>query len=906
MHFPSRHEKWLILAFLAAITIFFYWKVLFTNHFMFPGDAATFFYPYLSFVHEEMRHFHLPLWDPYAMSGFPIIGDPESQIFYPINWLFVVIHPFGELPYKLVECQEILHFCLAGLFMYLLARTFVHSKAAALCSGLLFMFSGAMVVHTQHLASIDAMAWFPLIFLFARRGLLYEDLFFTVSAGVIFGVQILAGHWQHSAYLGVLLLLYFAYEAFFGPDRAHLWPRWILGLLIIGGVGAALAMVQIIPTHELGDLSVRSYLNYSDITVGNERRFLYTLFLPNFYGGLNGVPAWSGLTFNYVFLSVPGCLLGLLGLIETVRRRNFFWLGLILLCTEISYGNQGHLGNAIYHTPILNLFRNPNTFFDVANFALCLMVALGADALFSRSLPPLLLKYLPASLTLLLLSAIIAGLVIRLGDRIQGWYHMLAVLALVCVAIIAMLQNKLPLIALQGSILGLMLFQLFFYQMNQVFNAYPQDPRKHVSRDFALGQTKVVQFLRADRGEDFRMAAIAGPVWSDSGPNVWGIRGIYGWNPITIRRYDEYIRGFTNVENYATPWGGPDTNLQSSMLDLLGAKYVLVGDSDLEQKFGLPQSEKFESIFTGWDSLDGYRNKNYLSRAWFFQKAYVLPDEEQVFALMASNWFDGRKTLLMEAKDAGHATLVESQSTLRLDLKQATVSKGDSIGDLLCANPIPMLAGWANHKDDWLRYEIPAITQAGSYVLLMKYSAAQRPTPSLEVAVNSGDNLQRSGPITVPGTIEWRCDRSRTVDLGRFELTPGRNQLKIISRIPSDIHIYAFWLIRLPAEESNTTGAFSFSNYSVSENRISFHSQQDRGGFVMLNEINYPGWEGNVDGNPVPIIQGDGIFRVVSVPAGSHDLEFRFWPTHFTIGAAISIMTLALYFIFAIARLRSR
>ncbi|PYV84966.1 MAG: hypothetical protein DMG05_23655, partial [Acidobacteria bacterium] len=109
--------------FLAGLTLFFYWKVLFTNRAMFPWDAVSFFYPYLSFVHEELRHGRLPLWDPYVLSGYPIIGDPEGQIFYPLTWLLVLVHPFSELPYRLVEIQEIVHFFLAGLFMYYLARS---------------------------------------------------------------------------------------------------------------------------------------------------------------------------------------------------------------------------------------------------------------------------------------------------------------------------------------------------------------------------------------------------------------------------------------------------------------------------------------------------------------------------------------------------------------------------------------------------------------------------------------------------------------------------------------------------------------------------------------------------------------------------------------------------------------
>ena len=131
------------------------------------------------------------------------------------------------------------------------------------------------------------------------------------------------------------------------------------------------------------------------------------LFRSNYFGGLNGVLQWYpyDLSFNYVFLTVPGCLLALLGLLETIRRRNFFWLGAILLFIELSFGRFGHLAPILVRTPILNSFRNAATFFDLANFGLCLMAAVGAKSLFSLELPQRIRKYLPAGLAVLLLAA---------------------------------------------------------------------------------------------------------------------------------------------------------------------------------------------------------------------------------------------------------------------------------------------------------------------------------------------------------------------------------------------------------------------------------------------------------------------------------------------------------------------
>ena len=74
-----RWVDWRIAALLLALNIFFYWKIIFTRQVMFPWDAGDFFYPYLAYVHEELRHFRLPLWLPYAFSGFPSLPIRKAR-----------------------------------------------------------------------------------------------------------------------------------------------------------------------------------------------------------------------------------------------------------------------------------------------------------------------------------------------------------------------------------------------------------------------------------------------------------------------------------------------------------------------------------------------------------------------------------------------------------------------------------------------------------------------------------------------------------------------------------------------------------------------------------------------------------------------------------------------------------
>ena len=58
--------------------------------------------------------------------------------------------------------------------------------------------------------------------------------------------------------------------------------------------------------------------------------------------------------------------------------------------------------------------------------------------------------------------------------------------------------------------------------------------------------------------------------------------------------------------------------------------------------------------------------------------------------------------------------------------------------------------------------------------------------------------------------------------------------------------------------------------------RVDADFQQD--GFLVLADVNYPGWSAFVDGARVPLLQADYAFRAVRVPAGNHTVEFRYEP----------------------------
>ena len=63
-------------------------------------------------------------------------------------------------------------------------------------------------------------------------------------------------------------------------------------------------------------------------------------------------------------------------------------------------------------------------------------------------------------------------------------------------------------------------------------------------------------------------------------------------------------------------------------------------------------------------------------------------------------------------------------------------------------------------------------------------------------------------------------------------------------------------------------------------------------GMVILADSYYPGWQATVDGRSAPIWEAYGAIRGVVVPAGDHQVEFRFRPGSVYLGAGLFLLGL--------------
>lgn len=175
-----------------------------------------------------------PWWDPWTLGGRPFLANLQAQVFYPPNWIHLVL----DLPWAL-SLFLAGHLLLGGLGARRLALALGVSEAAALLAGSAYLAGGFLVSLTDLTNQLCTAAWLPWTWLAAltygrRPG---PRALAAWSACVL--ASLLGAAPQHAA-LGGLASLVFAALATRseGGDRLG-WRRSVAA----GALAAALALL---------------------------------------------------------------------------------------------------------------------------------------------------------------------------------------------------------------------------------------------------------------------------------------------------------------------------------------------------------------------------------------------------------------------------------------------------------------------------------------------------------------------------------------------------------------------------------------------------------------------------------------------------------------------------------------
>ncbi|MBC7926380.1 MAG: hypothetical protein H7039_12050, partial [Bryobacteraceae bacterium] len=133
------------LAVLAACTVCIYWKITLTSQFTWL-DSPDLAYQVLPWMQESARQWqsgHFPLWDPHHWGGYPLVGQSQPGILFPLNWLLWSTPMLdGHLKLTWVNWYYALIHYFGCVFCYALCRDRSLSPTASVAAGVTFGLGG--------------------------------------------------------------------------------------------------------------------------------------------------------------------------------------------------------------------------------------------------------------------------------------------------------------------------------------------------------------------------------------------------------------------------------------------------------------------------------------------------------------------------------------------------------------------------------------------------------------------------------------------------------------------------------------------------------------------------------------------------------------------------------------------
>lgn len=373
----------LCLAALAAAVVLFFADAVLRGGVFFVQDAMVQNVPFRHFFHRALAAGRLPLWEPLINCGFPLFAEGQVGALYPPNWLAAAF----LFPAAAVTLTSIGHLWLAAAGTYLYLRALGCGVPAALTAGLGYGLSGYLVVRAMSPGFLAASAWLPFLFLLVEGALARGRPLRLWLAGGVLALQLVCGHPQAAFYGAFAALAYGAWRAW-QLRRAAALP--VAALVALGGGMAAL---QLLPTHELAELSLRGgaigYDQFVNMSMPPER--LLCLLLPDFFGNPATGSYWGREAGFFIqlcpYVGILTVVLALVAVREGRAPVRGFFTALAAAGLLLSLGHYTGLFHALHEVPVLRQFRIPTRFLLWWGFAAAVLAGLGLERLVETERP---------------------------------------------------------------------------------------------------------------------------------------------------------------------------------------------------------------------------------------------------------------------------------------------------------------------------------------------------------------------------------------------------------------------------------------------------------------------------------------------------------------------------------------
>jgi len=555
----------------------------------------------------------LPLWNPYEMTGKPLLGNFQSGVFYPLNILFIFF-PFS-LGWSFLILSQTLLF---GIFMFFYLKNLKLNPFACIIGSIAIALSGFSVSWLEWGNIVSTALWLPLILLgidkiYSKKVGIKTPIWYMIIFIALI-CSFFAGHLQIFFYLYILSIAYF-----FMRWAENKIPKTLLVFIITNLLFILVTFIQWFPTLQFILLSSR---NADQNFMSIEGWFipwkhLIQFIVPDFFGNPSTLNYWG--TWNY------GELVGYIGVIPLVfslyalfyrNKTTLFYFSVLLVCLIMALPTGLSSIPFLVHIPLLSTAQPTRLLFLII-FSLSVLSAFGMDKFLNveKIKVKQFLPLIAIGIVFGLLFAVIATksnlLFNNPGELLVAKRNIIFPFALFCsFSILIVLFMKIKSVKFRYIIISVIVLTAFIDQLR-----FAQKFSPFTSSEYLFPSTKTLSFLTSKK-ELFRVAVLDRRIIPPNFLTHYRVQTIEGYDPLYLKSYAEFV---TMLERNKPDINGPygfnriitPHNYTSPFFDFLNVKYVLSLD-DIK-------SENLVKVFEEGQTKV-YENKKVLPRIFFVEK----------------------------------------------------------------------------------------------------------------------------------------------------------------------------------------------------------------------------------------------------------------------------------------------
>ena len=921
-------ERTVFAIILALLPLVYFYPAVFGGLALAQGDGWSANLPLRVLTGRIIANGQVPVWNPFAFGGMPLLGDIYAGSLYPANWLFALLPPGFAMNAVVITTY---HIALVGAYRY--ARAIGFERIAALITGIIFAFGGYLIVSMGQTSNITTAVWLPWVLLAVER--LYRRLTWQwVALGAIFiPLQFFAGVPQKTWLTALTAGAYFLFAITLREQLQARW-RFALGVAMMTVCGALLCAIQLLPLRELQLQGWRASITYDTFaSYSVPPRQLVALVFPFFFGGASvapyRIPYW-GEWGIYIASAYAGMIGLLLAVVSVFRMRRHaivcFWWAIALLALVLAFGDHlpFNLNHLLFRMPVYNLFRGSFRHLYEFSFAVAILAGAGFETLREEASGVALraVRWGTAIIALVVTftslcyrswgaSPASGGAIPPGAGSFANSEFLFPILFFLLSLIVVWMYAKRRTTVWAGAVVFVLFIDLASYGHFLEWRTLP-------GYNTLLADSPSVKFIKARESDfaSFRILSSAPDLFAPNhrllaSPDVALIEGLQsanGYDMLQMKRPAEMMGDMlpNGIVQDARAFGQ-----QHGGFNLLNVKYLLS-----ERTGALNPAESIEIDGVRFRAIGTERTLMRGSRLELAAGGLTATEIAIVSTLTNSTdqMTDGAPVLKIRLH-------TRDEQVIDLELKAGRDTSEwaydrDDVRAMVKHQRAPIAETWDAGGFPGHRYlaRLPFERTAIERIEL-EYAQATAQLVLLRISLRdaeSGYSYSLDGP-SLPSTRWKRIANFGEIDLyenlqrmprawftSRLRVMPAAETLDVIKDgkfsdgspfDPSEIALLDIADLksgkeipsaRVPAPQAEVRIA------RYEPDRIELTTRNEQPGFLVLSEVFYSGWAARVDDQPTPIYRTNYALRGIAVPPGAHRIQFVFRPRSLQIGALIS------------------